>query len=370
MKWAHTGGRSSWANKVFAPFFVAVLSGCSGNVVDFGVTLRKEANKKAFRWPRRIFFGCNVVFVPHLNARAASWMFESSPRFDNRIKWLTFVAVVAAFRNTLVLLVLHPIGLARQALVAATGGTSHRTWKALFSLLIAVVAVRAAVETFAVQWKSIWLAGDALRLRWTVAGWTRLMAIGAAVSDNTKRHFNYFQLFISIGTWHALKLRSGEALLATLNLITPRHFLDLQWQQKKESSNRHVWQHHLWNERQLFLQVKQERPLKGNDIHSCMTNQMILEQRALLIFSSPPPRSTRRIIKRGHDGTEGRSTSQKHSSSITERGALTLLESINWKELSWAGGKQIAFRFSFWQRLSNHKESWIPGGSPWRTTNK
>jgi hypothetical protein len=64
---------------------------------------------------------------------------------------LTFVAVVAAFGNTLVLLVLHPIGLARQALVAATGGTSHGTLKALFPLLIAVIAVRAAVETFAIQ---------------------------------------------------------------------------------------------------------------------------------------------------------------------------------------------------------------------------
>jgi hypothetical protein len=64
---------------------------------------------------------------------------------------LTFVAVVAALRYTLVLLVLHPIGLARQALVAATGGTSHRTRKALFPLLIAVITIRAAVETLAIQ---------------------------------------------------------------------------------------------------------------------------------------------------------------------------------------------------------------------------
>jgi hypothetical protein len=57
----------------------------------------------------------SVARVAHLNARAElhecfNFSFRSIIALERR---LTFVAVVAAFGNTLVLLVLHPIGLAR-----------------------------------------------------------------------------------------------------------------------------------------------------------------------------------------------------------------------------------------------------------------
>lgn len=81
------------------------------------------------------------------------------------IKLLTFIAVVAAFGNAFVLLVLHPFGLARQALVAATGGAAGWTRETFLPLLIAIVAIRTAVEALALQREPIRLAQDALSLR-------------------------------------------------------------------------------------------------------------------------------------------------------------------------------------------------------------
>lgn len=91
---------------------------------------------------------------------------------------LTFIAIIAAVGHASVFLrVLRPVLAARQTQpVRDARRTSGRTRHTLLPFLVAVVAVRAAVQAFALERKTARFAGDALRLGRTVARQTRQMA--------------------------------------------------------------------------------------------------------------------------------------------------------------------------------------------------